>query len=78
MVVRQAAKLICFAFLVGIGGALLLKGLLGSLIYNVQGSSLLVVITATGLLLGLVAATVSLLTAMRAASIEPMVVLKDE
>jgi putative ABC transport system permease protein len=78
MVVQQGAKLLCWAFLVGAAGSLMLRGLLGSLIYNIHGSSLLVVIVTTGLLLGLVATLVSLLTAIRAASIEPMAVLKDE
>jgi len=36
------------------------------------------VILATGLLLGLVATMISLLTAVRAASIEPMAVLRNE
>jgi putative ABC transport system permease protein len=78
MVVQQVAKLICLALLVGLAGSLLVGSLLGRLLYNVQGSSWLVVIVATGLLLGLVATLSSLLTAVRAASIEPMAVLKDE
>jgi putative ABC transport system permease protein len=78
MVVQQVAKLISFAFLVGLAGSLILRSLLGSRLFQVQGVGLLMVIVTTGLLLGLVATLVSLLTAIRAASIEPMAILKDE
>jgi putative ABC transport system permease protein len=78
MVIQRLAKLVSFAFLVGLAGSLILRNLLGGLLYNVHGGDWTVVIVSTGLLLGLVATLVSLLTAIRAASIEPMAVLRDE
>ncbi|HVG92425.1 MAG TPA: FtsX-like permease family protein [Alphaproteobacteria bacterium] len=77
MVVADAAKLILLAVLVGLGGSLIVRNLLRSLLYNVQDSSLFVTV-ATGSLLGLFALTVSLLTAVRASAIEPVSVLRNE
>jgi putative ABC transport system permease protein len=77
MVVQQGTKLISFALLVGLAGSLVVRALLQSLLYNVQSISLIVIL-ATGLVLGLVAALMILLTASRAASIEPMAVLRNE
>lgn len=76
-VVKQGAKLISFAVLVGLAGSFIIKRLLGSLLYNVQGSSV-VLIFATGFLLGLAATLICLMTAVRAASVEPMAVLRNE
>jgi putative ABC transport system permease protein len=77
MVVRQGAKLIFFAVLAGLASSLIIKSLLGSLLYNVQSNSV-VLILATGLMVGLVAMLISLLTALRAATIEPTAVLRNE
>lgn len=77
MVAANAAKLILFAVLAGLGGSLIIRNLLRSLLYNVQDSSLFVTV-ATGPLLGLFALTVSLLTAVRASAIEPVSVLRNE
>jgi putative ABC transport system permease protein len=77
MVIHQGAKLIFFAVLAGLVGSFITERLMGSLLYNIQSNSF-VLILATGFLLGLVATLISLLTAIRAASIEPMAVLRNE
>jgi ABC-type antimicrobial peptide transport system permease subunit len=77
MIVQQGAKLIFFAVVAGLAGSFIIKGLLGGLIYNAQSSSVILIL-ATGLLVGLVAMLISLLAALRAASIEPMAVLRNE
>lgn len=77
MVVQQGTGMIFFALLVGWTGSLIIRSLLRSLLYDVQSASL-ILIFATGLLLGLVATLMSLVTAVRAASIEPMAVLRNE
>lgn len=77
MIVQQGGKLIAYGVLAGVGGSFIVKTLLGSLLYNIRGSSLILILT-TGLLLASIAAPISLLTAVRAASIEPMVVLRNE
>jgi putative ABC transport system permease protein len=77
MVVQQGVRRVFFALLAGLIGSFFIKGLLAGLLYNVHFSSVIVIL-ATGLLLGLVAAMISLLTAVRAASIEPMAVLRNE
>jgi hypothetical protein len=77
MMIRQEAKLIFLAVLAGLAGSFIIRGVMGSLFYNAQRSSI-VIILATGLLLGLVAMIISLLTAVRATSIELMVVLRNE
>jgi predicted permease len=77
MVIQQGMKPIMFAVLVGLAGSFIIKKLLGSLLYNVRGSSV-VLILATGVLLGLVATLIGLLTAIRAASVDPAAVLRNE
>jgi ABC-type antimicrobial peptide transport system permease subunit len=77
MIIQQGAKLIFFAILAGLAGSFIIKSLLGGLIYNAQSSSVILIL-ATGLLVGLVAMLISLLAALRAASIEPMAVLRNE
>jgi predicted permease len=77
MIVQQGAKLIFWAVLVGLAGAVIIKSVLGRLLYN-AGSDSVVLILATSLLVGLVAMLISLLTAVRVASIEPMAVLRNE
>jgi len=77
MVVEPEAKLIFCAIFFGLTGSLIFRRLLGSLLYNVLGGSLLVTVT-TGLLLSLIAILVCLRIAIRAASIEPMAVLRNE
>jgi predicted permease len=76
-VIHQEAKLIFLAVLAGLAGSFIIRGLLGSLFYNPQSSSV-VLILVTGFLLGLVATIISLLTAVRATSIELMAVLRNE
>ncbi len=78
MVVRQGAKLIFLAVLAGLAGSFIIKILLRNLLYNIHSNSMILIILATGLSLGLVATLISLLTAVRAASIEPMAVLRNE
>lgn len=77
MVIQQAAKLICTSFLVGLAGSLLIPRLLGSMLYNTGGTAPILIVSA-GLVPGFFAALVSILTAIRAASIEPMAVLRNE
>ena len=77
MVVQQGIQRLFFALLAGLTGSFFVKGLLSGLLYDVHFSSIIVIL-ATGLLLGLVATLISLLTAVRAASIEPMAVLRNE
>jgi len=77
MVLGQGAKLIFFAVLAGVAGSFITKNLLGSFLYNIEGNSVTLIL-ATGFLIGLVATLISLLTAVRAASIEPMAVLRNE
>lgn len=77
MVAQQGVQRVFFALLAGLTGSFFIKGLLAGLLYNVNFSSIIVIL-GTGLLLGLVATMISLLTAVRAASIEPMVVLRNE
>jgi ABC-type antimicrobial peptide transport system permease subunit len=77
MVVRQAAKLISLALLLGLAGSLVVPRLLGSVLYNVQSTSLALIFSICAVL-GLIAALISLLTAIRAASIDPVAVLRNE
>ncbi|HKF56559.1 MAG TPA: ADOP family duplicated permease, partial [Blastocatellia bacterium] len=77
MVVQQGAKPIVLAILAGLTGSFIIKSFLGSLIYNPQDGSV-VLIPGIGLLVGLVATLISLLTALRATSIEPLAVLRNE
>jgi putative ABC transport system permease protein len=76
-VFQQGSKLIFWAVLAGLGGSWIIKNLLGRLLYNAQRDSGFLIL-ATGLLLGLAATLISLLTAIRAASIEPTAVLRNE
>ena len=77
MVVQQGLRVVCFAIPIGICGAFLVRKLLGSLLYNLQSGSPATII-ATGVLLGAVVTLISLLTAIRAASIDPTAVLRNE
>lgn len=77
MIVRQHARMISISLLVGLALSFMMKSLLETLLYNVQ-RSLVMVIAGMGVLLGLLAALISLITAIRAASVEPAVVLKNE
>lgn len=77
MVLQEGIQQVFFALLAGMIGSFLIKRLPLALLYNVKGSSLKIILVA-GLLLGSVAIAISLLTAVRAASIEPMAVLKNE
>lgn len=77
MVVQQGAKLIFSAVMAGLAGSFIVENMLGSMLYNVQRSSFAIIL-ATGLMVGLVATLISLLAAVRVASIEPMAVLRNE
>lgn len=77
MVVQQGIKVVCFAIPTGIFGAFLVRKLLGGVLSNLQGGSPATII-ATGVLLGSVVTLISLLTAIRAASIDPTAVLRNE
>jgi putative ABC transport system permease protein len=77
MVMQQGARLILPAVLAGLAGSFLVRILLGKLLYNAQDNSIVLMLGA-GVLLGLVAMLISLQAAMRAASIDPMAVLRNE
>jgi predicted permease len=77
MVVRHSMGQVVVALLAGLAGSFLVKALLARFLYNVHFGSVFVIL-ATGLLLGLVVTIISLLTAARAASIEPTAVLRNE
>jgi putative ABC transport system permease protein len=77
MVVRQGSQMVLPAVILGIGGALIAERLLGGLLYHLQGSALRVIM-ATGLLLTAVASLISVLTAVRAAYMDPSAVLRAE
>jgi putative ABC transport system permease protein len=77
MVLGQAVKLILFSVTAGIAGSLIIRSLLGNFVYNVQSGSLKLIV-ALGLFFALFATFISLLTATRAASIEPVAVLRNE
>jgi predicted permease len=75
MVVGQGVKLVAVGLFLGFIGAYYVRQLLGSMLYNHTG---LGVIFYAALLLGVVAALTSFLTALQAASVEPMVILRSE
>jgi putative ABC transport system permease protein len=77
LVLLQGAKLISLAILAGMAGSFVTRNLLGSFLYNVQGSAVTLIV-ATGFLLGFIAVLINLLTALRAASIDPVAVLRNE
>ncbi|HEY6967829.1 MAG TPA: ABC transporter permease [Candidatus Angelobacter sp.] len=77
MIVQEAGKLIGLALLMGLAGSLVIPKLLGSMLYNIGATSPIWILSA-GVVLGSSAVLISLLTAVRAASIEPMAVLRNE
>jgi putative ABC transport system permease protein len=77
LVLRQGINLIAVGVSTGIVGAFFLRRLLQSMLYNLHDTNLNALASAA-LLLSAVATLASLLTALRAASIEPMVVLRNE
>jgi ABC-type antimicrobial peptide transport system permease subunit len=77
LVLKEGMVLVAIGIVVGLLGSTVLKPLLGSMIYNRSGSSFGVLVTATGLLLT-VSAFTSFLAAFRAASIEPVRVLRND
>jgi putative ABC transport system permease protein len=77
ILVRQGSNLVFFALAAGLAGSFIVERLLARLLYNVQSYSLIVIV-GTGLLVGLLATLISFLTAIRAASHDPMAVLRNE
>jgi len=77
LVVREALRLVVIGVVIGGIGALFIRPILSNMVYNVTDVTLGTVINAI-VLLGIVALLASVLTAVRAASIEPMVVLRNE
>jgi predicted permease len=77
LVLKEGMTLVAVGVVLGLLGSTVLKPLLGIMIYNRSGSSLSVLATAAGLLLT-VSAFTSLLAAFRAASIEPVIVLRHD
>lgn len=76
-VIQQGTQPVFMGIAVGLLGSFLVKRLLGNLLYNAKSDSV-VLILAVGLVLGLVATLISLLTAVRLSSFEPMAVLRNE
>ncbi len=76
-VVGQALRLTVFGMVVGLGGALLLTGLLRSLLFGISPSDP-VTFLAVGVVLVLVALVAASLPAWRAAGVDPVVVLREE
>lgn len=75
MVIRQGVGLVAAGLFVGLIGAYYVRQLFGVIPYNRSGPG---VILGAAVLLGAVAALASFLTAFRAASIEPTVVLRNQ
>ncbi|HWG50054.1 MAG TPA: ABC transporter permease [Candidatus Acidoferrales bacterium] len=76
-VVRLECRMVLLGVAIGTGGALLAERLLGGLLYKLQ-SNALTVILGTGILLAAIAASITLLTAIRAAYMEPSAALRAE
>jgi predicted permease len=77
LIVRQGIQLVAFGAALGMACVPLLARLLGTMLYNLSGVTFGVLAGAT-LLLVAVAALTSLLTAARAAAIDPIVALRTE
>ncbi len=77
LLVREAAALVSVGVVLGIVGGFVLKRILVAKVHDLNGSAADAVFSATILMLG-VAALTSLLAAFRAASIQPMAVLRNE
>jgi len=77
LIVRQGIGGIGIGMSLGIIGAFAARLLLSSMLYNVPDISFSI-LASTAILLGMVAVFISVITAVRAASIEPMTVLRHE
>lgn len=77
LILIQSVELVAAGTLPGLVGAFFLKGLLDSMLYNLRGESFSLLIVAA-FLLAAVAILVGLVTAVRAASVEPMAALRNE
>jgi predicted permease len=77
MVVWQGVQLTLAGILIGIAGSFLFRRVFAGILYNLQSVGLAALANAILLVSG-VAALASLLTAFRIASIDPMVVLRNE
>ncbi|HXA84879.1 MAG TPA: ABC transporter permease [Candidatus Dormibacteraeota bacterium] len=76
-ILGRGMAVIGVSLLPGIAGALLLKKIIESMFYNVRTGSLAALATATALVI-VASAAASLLAAIRAASLDPMAVLRSE
>ncbi len=77
LVLRSGAKLAVIGCAIGIGGAAAVSGLLRSLLFGVSPLDPVVLILATAAIL-LLAVTASVLPASRAASVDPVLLLRGE
>jgi putative ABC transport system permease protein len=77
MVLRRGISLAGLGTAIGIGGALLLKRILGTLLYEVQATDMVSFVSASLLLL-FVALAASFIPARRAASVDPSSLLRME
>jgi putative ABC transport system permease protein len=75
MVVKQGVKLVGIGLILGLTGAYGARKFLEAMSYNRTGFG---VILFAAVLLGVVATLASFLTALQAASIEPIIVLKNQ
>jgi len=76
-VVCLESRMVLLAVAIGTGGALFAERLLGGLLYKLQSNAFSVIL-GTGILLAAVATFISLLTAIRAAYMEPSAALRAE
>ena len=77
LILTQSVELVAAGTLPGLVAAFFLKGLLDSMLYNLHGETFALLIVAA-VLLAAVALMVGLVTAVRAASVEPMEALRNE
>ena len=77
LVLRSGAKLAAIGCVIGLGGAAAASGLLRSLLFGVSPFDPVVLILATAAIL-LLAVTASVLPASRAASVDPVLLLRGE
>jgi putative ABC transport system permease protein len=75
MVVRQGFMLVAAGLILGLIGAYYVRQILGSMLYNRSGPE---VAFGAAVVLGVVAGVTSFLTAWKAASLEPIVILRNE
>lgn len=77
LVIKQAIKPVAIGAVIGLAASAFINKYLATMLYNLKGAPIELLLSAI-VLLGLTATSASLLTAFRAASIEPMLILRKE